>query len=57
MSRKDYQLIARAIVETEDGAADSMGWRKAVAETLARLLKADNPAFQPAKFLAACKVS
>jgi len=67
MSKKDYAAIAAAIHRT--GMALSIG-RKAKAETLgneralrlvaldlAATLAADNPAFDKARFLAACGVT
>lgn len=47
MSRKDYVAIANLI-------ADSSSDKKAIAEELASMFKADNPRFDCARFLEAC---
>jgi len=56
MTRKDYQLIAEAILRTRlafQYEAEAEEAINAVAEALANDLKADNPRFDIGKFLAA----
>lgn len=59
MTRKDYELIARAIRRSAD--ADRSTLRLAAIETVAVLLAVDlaegNPRFDRARFLAACGVA
>lgn len=59
MTRKDYELIARAIKASMDGARyrGSDTERNAireVAKNIAGALQADNPRFDWARFLSAC---
>lgn len=51
MSRKDYVAIAGVLATIRDS-----GERERAAMALARIMQADNPAFRPGKFLAACNV-
>lgn len=63
MTRKDYELIARAINEAryilplpaDDHAADMMGATfDVIIGTLAKRLHGDNPRFDAARFVAVC---
>lgn len=60
MTRKDYELIAKAI---KDSCRYSNGFSgydmdvvKSTMECLADALKIDNPRFDPARFLKACGI-
>ena len=60
MSRKDYELIARAIaVQMKLFAAepDSQEAIRSTAERIATALGMDNPRFDRARFLSACGVT
>lgn len=48
MSKKDYELIAQVISESKD--------RLEIVYKLTMIFKADNPLFEPDKFIAACCV-
>lgn len=54
MTRKDYELIAKVIANsqglTRGGIMDTLATR------MAEALQADNPRFNPARFLSACGV-
>lgn len=64
MTRKDYELIARAISSATDeieSSADSDAFkggmrymRSRIISTLCSAMSADNPAFDESKFRAAC---
>jgi hypothetical protein len=56
MTRKDYQLIARAIKDTRDNYyAENMAIAHVVG-VLASRLKEDNPRFDVYKFVEACGI-
>ena len=61
MTKKDYVLIAANIADVMDWAhdadTDAITAIEAVAERVATALKADNPRFDRARFLAACGVN
>jgi hypothetical protein len=57
MTRKDYELIAKVFAEVDtcsDGAAEVV---EELAHALANALADDNPRFDRARFLAACRVA
>lgn len=56
MTRKDFQLIARVIKESEGAVIDDLS-RDGLAEMFADELASTNPAFDRARFLKACGVN
>ena len=62
MTKKDYELIAvtfKIVQDSNEGwyTDSAMQAHKWIARALAETLQADNPKFQPKKFLTACGVT
>lgn len=57
MTRKDYVLLASVIADVRSDPSCDARRRKLIARDIASALEADNPLFDRAKFLEACKLA
>lgn len=59
MTRKDYELIAKALRQEIDAACscNDCHIKRRMVKSLATVLQEDNPRFNPDKFIKACGLS
>lgn len=57
MTRKDYEAIAKVIKDAKKARSTDSDVVYAIVNGLNKVFKADNPAFQPERFAAACEVA